>query len=169
MADSNTYTPPKVWEWTSETNGEMSEINRPTAGATHDTELPVGVHPMQLYSKGTANGIKIKTGAAYDKHVIEIFDGEQFGSGFVAINPNSKVPALMDHSTQPTTRIFESGAILLYLAKKFDAFLPAKISAQAECLSWLFWQVGSAPFIGGGFGHFYRFAPEKSEYVNLMC
>jgi len=176
MTDPTTYTPPKVWEWNSETNGEMSKINRPTAGATHNTELPVGKHPLQLYSKGTANGLKItvmleellamgKTGAAYDKHIIEIFDGEQFGSGFVAINPNSKVPALMDHSTQPATRIFESGAILLYLAKKFDAFLPSELSAQAECLSWLFWQVGSAPFIGGGFGHFYRFAPEKSEYA----
>jgi len=153
----------------------MAAINRPIAGPTHETELPIGSHPIQLYSKGTANGVKVtvmleellaigNAGAKYDKHIIEIFEGEQFGSGFVEINPNSKVPALVDHSTTTPTRVFESGAILLYLANKFSAFLPSDSAAQAECLSWLFWQVGSAPYLGGGFGHFYRFAPEKMEY-----
>jgi len=169
------YTPPKVWEWEPEGDGIWAKINRPIAGATHDKVLPVGKHPIQLYSKGTANGVKVtvmleellgigKTGAEYDKHIIEIFEGDQFGSGFVEINPNSKVPALVDYSTETPTRVFESGAILLYLANKFDAFLPGDLTKQAECLSWLFWQVGSAPYIGGGFGHFYRFAPQKMEY-----
>jgi len=175
MSNPADYTPPKVWEWEPEGDGIWAKINRPVAGAMHDQELPVGKHPIQLYSKGTANGVKVtvmleeliaigQTGAEYDKHVVEIFKGEQFGSGFVEINPNSKVPALVDYSTDTPTRVFESGAILLYLANKFNAFLPSDLSTQAECLSWLFWQVGSAPYIGGGFGHFYRFAPQKMEY-----
>jgi len=175
MGDSNEYVPPKVWEWDAENGGIWGSTNRPIAGPTHDAELPVGDRPLQLYSKGTSNGIKVaimleelaelgKAGAAYDKHPIEITEGEQFGSGFVKVNPNSKIPALMDYSTEPPTRIFESSAILLYLAKKFDAYLPSDLAAQAECFSWLFWQVGSAPFLGGGFGHFYIFAPEKLEY-----
>jgi len=175
MSNPADYTPPKVWEWEPEGDGIWAKINRPVAGAMYDQELPVGKHPIQLYSKGTANGVKVtvmleeliaigQTGAEYDKHVVEIFKGEQFGSGFVEINPNSKVPALVDYSTDTPTRVFESGAILLYLANKFNAFLPSDLSTQAECLSWLFWQVGSAPYIGGGFGHFYRFAPQKMEY-----
>jgi len=176
MSDSTGYTPPKVWKPDSKIEGVWAKLNRPVAGPTHEKELPVGKKPMQLYSMGTANGVKItvmleellaigKTGAEYDKHPIDIMEGDQFGSGFVAINPNSKVPALVDQSTPTPTPIFESGAILLYLAKKFDAFLPTDLTAQAKCFSWLFWQVGTAPLLGGGFGHFYRFAPEKNEYA----
>jgi GST-like protein len=168
--------PPKVWKWDSASGGRWSKINRPIAGATHEKELPVGRHPLQLYSLATPNGVKVtimleellalgKRGAEYDAFPIEIGDGEQFGSGFVAVNPNSKIPALLDRSTTTPTRIFESGAILLYLAEKFDAFVPRAQSARAECLSWLFWQVGSAPYLGGGFGHFYAYAPEKFEYA----
>jgi GST-like protein len=168
--------PPKVWKWDSASGGRWSKINRPIAGATHEKELPVGRHPLQLYSLATPNGVKVtimleellalgKRGAEYDAFPIEIGDGEQFGSGFVAVNPNSKIPALLDRSTTTPTRIFESGAILLYLAEKFDAFVPREQSARAECLSWLFWQVGSAPYLGGGFGHFYAYAPEKFEYA----
>ena len=169
------YTPPKIWKWNQDLGGKWGSLNRPVAGATHDHELPVGKHPLQLYSLGTPNGVKVTvmleellalghSGAEYDAHLIRISDGDQFGSGFVAINPNSKIPALMDHSTPTPTRVFESGAILLYLAEKFDAFLPAETPARAECLSWLFWQMGSAPYLGGGFGHFYAYAPEKFEY-----
>jgi len=176
MPTSSPYTPPKVWKWDSASGGRWSKINRPIAGATHEKELPVGRHPLQLYSLATPNGVKVtimleellalgKRGAEYDAFPIEIGDGEQFGSGFVAINPNSKIPALLDRSTTTPTRIFESGAILLYLAEKFDAFVPRAQSARAECLSWLFWQVGSAPYLGGGFGHFYAYAPEKFEYA----
>jgi len=175
MKPSTKYTPPKVWTFDAENGGAWAKTNRPIAGATHEKILPIGKHPLQLYSKGTPNGVKVTVmleellalghaGAEYDAHMIEILDGDQFGSGFVDINPNSKIPALMDHSTPTPTRVFESGAILLYLAKKFDAFLPTNISAQAECLSWLFWQVGSAAYLGGGFGHFYKYAPERFEY-----
>jgi len=176
MTDSSHYIPPKVWTWNTEgQQGTFAKINRPIAGSTHEKVLPIGSSPMQLYAMGTANSIKVAVmlealmalghkGAAYDKHTIDIFKGDQFGSGFVEINPNSKIPAIVDHSTSPPTRVFESGAILLYLAKKFDTFLPTDLSAQAECLSWLFWQVGSAPYLGGGFGHFYRYAPVKLEY-----
>ena len=169
------YVPPKVWSHDSESGGKFANINRPTSGATHDKELPVGKHPLQLHSLATPNGVKVTimleellaaghTGAEYDAYVINIGEGDQFGSGFVAINPNSKIPALMDRSTTPPTRIFESGAILLYLAEKFGAFLPSDPAFRAECLSWLFWQMGSAPYLGGGFGHFYAYAPEKFEY-----
>ncbi|MEH6589599.1 MAG: glutathione-dependent disulfide-bond oxidoreductase [Halioglobus sp.] len=169
------YTPPKVWEWDTENGGKFANINRPTAGSTHDKELPVGKHPLQLHSLATPNGVKVTvlleellalghTGAEYDAYLVNIGDGDQFGSGFVSINPNSKIPALMDTSTNPPTRIFESGAILLYLAEKFNAFIPTEPSARAECMSWLFWQMGSVPFLGGGFGHFYAYAPEKFEY-----
>lgn len=175
MNDSADYSPPKVWKWETQSNGVFSKINRPIAGATHKTTLAIGEQPMQLYCKGTANSLKItvmleellatgQTGAAYDKHDIDIFEGDQFGSGFVDINPNSKIPALVDRSTATPVNIFESGAILVYLAEKFDAFLPTTPAARAECLSWLFWQVGSAPFLGGGFGHFYKYAPVKLEY-----
>jgi GST-like protein len=175
MADTSTYTPPKVWQWDAESGGTWAKTNRPIAGATHEKELPVGEHPHQLYSLATPNGVKVtvlfeellalgKSDAEYDAWLIKIGDGEQFGSGFVAINPNSKIPALLDRSTSPPTRVFESGAILLYLAEKFDAFVPHEPSARAECLSWLFWQMGSAPYLGGGFGHFYHYAPEKFEY-----
>ncbi len=175
MSETTAYTPPKVWTWDAPSGGTWEKINRPIAGATHEKELPVGHHPLQLYSLGTPNGIKVtilleellalgKTGAEYDAFLIEIGDGDQFGSGFVALNPNSKIPALLDRSTTPPTRVFESGAILLYLAEKFDAFVPHEPSARAECLSWLFWQMGSAPYLGGGFGHFYAYAPEKFEY-----
>lgn len=167
-----TYTPPKVWKWEQESGGQFAKINRPIAGPTHDKELPVGEHPLQLYSLATPNGIKatimleelLAAGhdAEYDAYLIKINDGDQFGSGFVEVNPNSKIPALLDRSTQPATRIFESGAILLYLAEKFGAFLPDQ--ERAECLSWLFWQIGSGPYLGGGFGHFYAYAPEKLEY-----
>ncbi len=176
MPASSSYVPPKVWKWESASGGRWSKINRPIAGATHEKALPVGHHPLQLYSLATPNGVKVtimleellalgKRGAEYDAFPIEIGDGEQFGSGFVAVNPNSKIPAMLDRSTVPPTRIFESGAILLYLAEKFDAFVPRERSARAECLSWLFWQVGSAPYLGGGFGHFYAYAPEKFEYA----
>jgi len=175
MPETSTYTPPKVWKWINENGGQFANINRPIAGATHEQELPVGKHPLQLYSLATPNGVKVtvmleellalgKTEAEYDAWLIRIGKGDQFGSGFVEINPNSKIPALLDHSTSPPTRVFESGAILLYLAEKFDAFLPHDPSARAECMSWLFWQMGSAPYLGGGFGHFYKYAPERFEY-----
>ena len=175
MAENNTYTPPKVWQWDKESGGRFAKINRPIAGATHDKELPVGEHDLQLYSLGTPNGVKVTvlleellelgiTAAEYDAYLVDISEGDQFGSGFVAINPNSKIPALLDRSTNPPTRVFESGAMLVYLAEKFGAFLPTEPSARAECLSWLFFQMGSAPYIGGGFGHFYAYAPEKFEY-----
>ena len=170
------FTPPKVWTWDAPSGGRFASINRPIAGATHDAELPVGDHPLQLYSLGTPNGIKVSVmleellaaghdGAEYDAWRIDIGTGDQFGSGFVAVNPNSKIPALLDR-TDPARpqRVFESGAILLYLAEKFGAFLPADPEARTETLSWLFWQMGSAPFLGGGFGHFYAYAPEKFEY-----
>ena len=169
------YIPPRVWQWDRSAGGRFANINRPIAGATHEAELPVGRHPHQLYSLGTPNGQKVTilfeellaaghAHAEYDAWLINILDGEQFGSGFVAANPNSKIPALMDHSTTPPTRVFESGAILVYLAEKFGAFLPASGPARAECLSWLFWQMGATPFLGGGFGHFYAYAPTKQEY-----
>ncbi len=175
MTDSSSYTPPKVWKWDAESGGRFASINRPIAGATHEKELPVGENPLQLYSLATPNGVKVtvlleellaigKKGAEYDAYLINIGEGNQFGSGFVAANPNSKIPALVDHSTSPPTRVFESGAILVYLAEKFGAFLPEEPSARAECMSWLFWQMGSAPYLGGGFGHFYAYAPEKFEY-----
>lgn len=175
MSDSSAYVPPKVWRWESKSGGTWEDINRPVAGATHDKALPVGKHPLQLYSLGTPNGVKVTVlleellalgidGAEYDAHLIRIGEGEQFSSGFVAVNPNSKIPAMTDHSTKPPTRVFESGAILLYLAEKFAAFIPQNPAERAECLSWLFWQVGSGPFLGGGFGHFYAYAPEKFEY-----
>ena len=170
------YTPPKVGAWNHETGGAWAGINRPIAGATHDKELPVGKHPMQLYSLGTPNGVKVTImleellalghrGAEYDAWLIKIGDGDQFGSGFVGINPNSKIPALQDRSGPTPIRVFESGAILVYLAEKFGAFLPTEPAARAECLSWLFWQMGSAPYLGGGFGHFYQYAPFKIEYA----
>lgn len=175
MADASSYTPPKVWQWDKESGGRWAKTNRPIAGATHEHELPVGKHPHQLYSLATPNGVKVtvlfeellalgKTDAEYDAWLIRIGENEQFGSGFVAINPNSKIPAMLDQSTSPPTRVFESGAILLYLAEKFDAFVPHEPSARAECMSWLFWQMGSAPYLGGGFGHFYHYAPEPLEY-----
>ena len=175
MNDSTPYTPPKVWQWNAESGGTWGKINRPVAGATHEKPLPVGDHPLQLYSLGTPNGVKVtvlleellalgKRGAEYDAYLIDIRAGDQFGSGFVAVNPNSKIPALLDRSTAPPTRVFESGAILVYLAEKFEAFLPTEPSSRAECLSWLFWQMGSAPYLGGGFGHFYSYAPTKIEY-----
>ncbi len=176
MNDSSTYEPPKVWKWDAQNGGAFANINRPIAGPTHDKELPVGKHPLQLYSLGTPNGVKVTvmleellalghTGAEYDAYLIQIGDGDQFGSGFVGANPNSKIPALMDHSTTPPTRVFESGAILLYLAEKFGALMPSDPAMRAECLSWLFWQMGSAPYLGGGFGHFYSYAPFKIEYA----
>ncbi|MBP1124172.1 MULTISPECIES: glutathione-dependent disulfide-bond oxidoreductase [Pseudomonas] len=169
------YQPPKVWTWDAESGGTFASINRPIAGATHDKALPVGKHPLQLYSLATPNGQKVTilleellalghTGAEYDAWLIKIGDGDQFGSGFVAVNPNSKIPALMDHSGATPIRVFESGAILQYLAEKFAALLPTEPAARAECLSWLFWQMGSAPYLGGGFGHFYAYAPSKMEY-----
>ncbi len=175
MSKTSQYTPPEVWKWDSESGGRFANINRPVAGATHEQDLPVGKHPLQLYSLATPNGVKVtvlleellalgKQEAEYDAFLINIEEGDQFGSGFVATNPNSKIPALLDRSTQPPTRVFESGAILVYLAEKFDAFLPKQPSARAECMSWLFWQMGSAPYLGGGFGHFYAYAPEKLEY-----
>ena len=176
MSDTAAYTPPTVWTWDTESGGAFANINRPIAGATHDKELPVGEHPLQLYSLGTPNGVKVTvlleellalghTGAEYDAWLVNILEGAQFGSGFVAINPNSKIPALLDRSTNPPTRVFESAAILMYLAEKFGAFLPTSGAARAECLSWLFWQMGSAPYLGGGFGHFYAYAPTKIEYA----
>ena len=175
MEMTTPYTPPRVWTWDQESGGKFATINRPIAGATHEKDLPVGRHPLQLYSMGTPNGVKVTImleellalghrGAEYDAWLIRISNGDQFGSGFVAANPNSKIPALMDYSSDAPVRIFESGAILQYLAEKFGAFLPAAGAARAECLSWLFWQMGSAPFLGGGFGHFYAYAPVKLEY-----
>ncbi|WP_411816573.1 glutathione-dependent disulfide-bond oxidoreductase [Hyphococcus sp. DH-69] len=172
---SNSYTPPKVWTWDSESGGQFANINRPISGATHEKKLPEGRHPFQLYSLGTPNGVKVTTmfeellekgeaGAEYDAHLIRIGDGDQFGSGFVEINPNSKIPALIDKTGEKPIRVFESGAILLHLAEKFDAFLPSDPSLRPEMLSWLFWQMGSAPYLGGGFGHFYAYAPKKFEY-----
>ena len=176
MTDSSAYTPPAVWTWKKESGGRFANINRPTAGPTHDKELPVGRHPLQLYSLATPNGVKVTVmleellalghrGAEYDAWLIRINEGEQFGSGFVAVNPNSKIPALLDRSGTAPVRVFESGAILLYLAEKFGAFLPGDVAPRAECLSWLFWQMGSAPFLGGGFGHFYAYAPTRIEYA----
>ncbi len=176
MASSSEYVPPKVWTWNKPNGGRFANINRPTAGPTHDKDLPVGRHPLQLYSLGTPNGVKVTvmleellalghSGAEYDAWLINIGDGEQFGSGFVGVNPNSKIPALVDGSGPTPIRVFESGAILLYLAEKFGEFLPTEAGARAECLSWLFWQMGSAPYLGGGFGHFYAYALEKIEYA----
>jgi len=176
MSNSSDYTPSKVWTWKKTTEGRFANINRPIAGPTHDKELPVGRHPLQLYSLGTPNGQKVTimleellalghAGAEYDAWLIKIGDGEQFGSGFVAANPNSKIPALVDRSGPKPIRVFESGAILLYLAEKFGEFLPKDAAPRAECLSWLFWQMGSAPYLGGGFGHFYAYAPLKIEYA----
>jgi GSH-dependent disulfide-bond oxidoreductase len=175
-APAATYAPPKIWTWNKENGGQFASINRPIAGATHDKELPVGRHPLQLYSLGTPNGVKVTVmleellalghqDAEYDAWLIRINEGQQFGSGFVAVNPNSKIPALLDRSGPKPVRVFESGAILMYLAEKFGAFLPTSQPARAECLSWLFWQMGSAPFLGGGFGHFYAYAPTKIEYA----
>ena len=176
MTNSSAYTPPKVWVWDKPSGGQFANINRPIAAPTHEKELPIGHHPLQLYSLGTPNGVKVTimleellalgtSGAEYDAWLIDIGKGEQFSSGFVAVNPNSKIPALLDRSTQPPIRVFESGAILLYLAEKFGAFLPQEPGPRAECLSWLFWQMGSAPYLGGGFGHFYAYAPAKIEYA----
>ena len=175
MSDNAVYEPPKVWKWERENGGRFASINRPVSGATHEAELPRGKHPHQLYSLATPNGVKVTimleellaaghTGAEYDAYIVDIREGDQFGSGFVAINPNSKIPALVDYSTPKPTRVFESGSILLYLADKFHAFVPEDPSERAECLSWLFWQMGSAPYLGGGFGHFYAYAPYKMEY-----
>ncbi len=174
MSDSD-YTPPKVWQWNRASGGKFANINRPVAGATHDKELPVGSHPHQLYSLATPNGVKVSvmfeellergfSDAEYDAWLIRIGEGDQFGSGFVGVNPNSKIPALVDRSVEPTQRVFESGAILLYLAEKFGAFLPEARAARTECLNWLFWQMGAAPYLGGGFGHFYAYAPTRIEY-----
>ena len=176
MSDSTEYVPPKVWTWENQSGGKFTNINRPIAGATHEKELQVGKHPLQLYSLGTPNGVKVTVlleellalgheGAEYDAFLINIGDGDQFSSGFVEVNPNSKIPALLDVSTDPHTRVFESGAIMVYLAEKFGELLPEEPSARAECMSWLFWQMGSAPYLGGGFGHFYAYAPEKFEYA----
>jgi GST-like protein len=176
MSDSSEYVPPKVWSWNKASGGRFANINRPIAGPTHDKDLPIGRHPLQLYSLGTPNGVKVTvmleellalghSGAEYDAWLINIGDGEQFGSGFVAANPNSKIPALVDRSGPAPIRVFESGAILLYLAEKFHEFLPTEAGTRAECLSWLFWQMGSTPYLGGGFGHFYAYAPEKIEYA----
>ena len=169
------YTPPKVWKWENESGGQFANINRPIAGATHDKPLPKGKHDLQLFSLATPNGVKVTimleellekgiTAADYDAYLINIMEGDQFGSGFVEVNPNSKIPALLDYSTTPATRVFESGSILLYLAEKFNAFLPTEPAKRTETLSWLFWQMGSAPILGGGFGHFYAYAPEKFQY-----
>ncbi|HEX4505395.1 MAG TPA: glutathione-dependent disulfide-bond oxidoreductase [Alphaproteobacteria bacterium] len=176
MTSSSDYTPPPVWTWNKANGGRFANINRPIAGPTHDKELPVGRHPMQLYSLGTPNGQKVTvmleellalghSGAEYDAWLIRIGEGDQFGSGFVAINPNSKIPALLDRSGPKPIRVFESGAILMHLAEKFGAFLPTEVGLRAETLSWLFWQMGSAPYLGGGFGHFYAYAPTKIEYA----
>ncbi len=176
MNDASEYVPPKVWTWEKENGGRFANINRPIAGPTHDQELPIGRHPLQLYSLATPNGVKITVlleellvlghgGAEYDAWLIRIGDGDQFGSGFVEANPNSKIPALVDRGAPKPTRVFESGAILLYLAEKFGEFLPKDPADKPECLSWLFWQMGSAPYLGGGFGHFYAYAPEKIEYA----
>ena len=176
MTEASQYAPPRVWEWQKPNGGQFANINRPIAGATHEQELPVGRHPLQLYSMGTPNGVKVTilleellaagfTAAEYDAWLIRIGKGDQFGSGFVAVNPNSKIPAMIDRSSKSPVRIFESGASLTYLAEKFGVFLPTEPAARAECLSWLFWQVGSAPYLGGGFGHFYAYAPTKIEYA----
>lgn len=176
MSNTPDYTPPKVWTWTKPSGGHFASINRPIAGATHDRTLPRGRHPLQLYSLATPNGVKVTvmleellaaghSGAEYDAWLIRINEGDQFGSGFVDVNPNSKIPALLDCSGPAPIRVFESGAILLYLAEKFGAFVPTDPARRAECLSWLFWQVGSAPYVGGGFGHFYAYAPSKIEYA----
>jgi len=176
MSEATEYTPPAVWKWDSESGGRFAKINRPIAGATHDKKLPQGKHPLQLYSLATPNGVKVTVlleellalgheGAEYDAYLINIGDGNQFSSGFVEINPNSKIPAMVDMSTQKPTRVFESGSILLYLAEKFDAFIPKDPTARTECMSWLFWQMGSAPYLGGGLGHFYAYAPAKFEYA----
>ncbi len=175
MADQNDYVPPKVWSWDKESGGRFANINRPIAGPTHDKDLPVGKHPLQLYSLGTPNGVKVTvmleellaaghSGAEYDAWLINIGEGDQFSSGFVDANPNSKIPALVDRSGDTPVRVFESGAILIHLAEKFGAFLPTDPAQRAETLSWLMWQMGSAPFLGGGFGHFYAYAPSKQEY-----
>src|ERR1700726_1509540 len=176
MTSSSDYTPPKVWAGNKENGGRFATINRPISGSTHDKELPIGRHPLQLYSLGTPNGVKVTimleellaaghSGAEYDAWLIRIGEGDQFGSGFVEVNPNSKIPALMDRSGPKPIRVFETGAILVYLAEKFGEFLPTEAAARAECLSWLFWQMGSAPYLGGGFGHFYAYAPTKIEYA----
>jgi GST-like protein len=175
MTNNSDYEPPKVWTWKSKNGGTFANINRPIAGATHDKQLPVGKHPFQLYSLATPNGVKVTVmleellqmgvdDAEYDAWLIKIRDGDQFSSGFVEVNPNSKIPVLVDHSLSPPIRVFESGNILLYLAEKFGAFLPQNTAARSECLSWLFWQMGSTPYLGGGFGHFYAYAPSKMEY-----
>jgi len=175
MTDSNEYTPPEVWTWDTESGGKFANINRPISGATSEKDLPVGEHPLQLYSMGTPNGVKVTImleellalgikEAEYDAFYIDISEGDQFSSGFVDINPNSKIPALFDLSTSPGTRVFESAAILFYLAEKFGQFIPTDPAERAECMSWLFWQMGSAPYLGGGFGHFYAYAPSKMEY-----
>ena len=175
MNNNSDYEPPKVWTWKSKNGGTFANINRPIAGATHDKQLPVGKHPFQLYSLATPNGVKVTVmleellqmgvdDAEYDAWLIKIRDGDQFSSGFVKVNPNSKIPVLVDHSLSPPIRVFESGNILLYLAEKFGAFLPQNTAARSECLSWLFWQMGSTPYLGGGFGHFYAYAPSKMEY-----
>jgi GST-like protein len=175
MSDTSTYTPPKVWTWEQPSGGQFASINRPVSGATHEKDLPVGKHPLQLYSLATPNGVKVTimleellslghSDAEYDAWLIRINEGEQFSSGFVGANPNSKIPALFDHSTETPTRVFESGSILLYLAEKFGEFLPKDAAGRAEALNWLFWQMGSAPYLGGGFGHFYAYAPEKFQY-----
>ncbi len=176
MTDSSPYTPPKIWTWNKANGGRFANINRPVAGATHEQALPRGKHPLQLYSLGTPNGVKVTvmleellalghTGAEYDAWLIRIQEGQQFSSGFVSVNPNSKIPALLDCSGTEPVRVFESGAILLYLAEKFGALVPTDPAQRAECLSWLFWQMGSAPYLGGGFGHFYAYAPVKIEYA----
>ena len=176
MTDTHTYTPPSVWTWNKASGGRFANINRPISGATHEKDLPRGKHPLQLYSLGTPNGVKVTvmleellalghTGAEYDAWLIRIQEGQQFSSGFVSVNPNSKIPALLDCSGEQPVRVFESGAILLYLAEKFGTLLPTDPAQRAECLSWLFWQMGSAPYLGGGFGHFYAYAPTKIEYA----
>jgi len=172
---SSEYTPPKIWKWEPGNGGKFANINRPVSGATHDKELPVGEHPFQLYSLATPNGIKVTilfeellaagvTEAEYDAWFVDIMSGDQFGSGFVAANPNSKIPAMVDHSVTPPQRVFESGSIILYLAERFDCFIPRDLAGRTECMNWVFWQMGSTPFVGGGFGHFYAYAPEKFEY-----
>src|SRR5210317_1810534 len=174
MSDTS-YTPPKIWKWESGNGGKFANINRPISGATHDKDLPVGEHPFQLYSLATPNGIKVTilfeellaagiSEAEYDAWFVDIMSGDQFGSGFVAANPNSKIPAMVDHSVTPPQRVFESGSIILYLAERFDRFIPKDLAGRTECMNWVFWQMGSTPFVGGGFGHFYAYAPEKFEY-----
>lgn len=175
LSDNPAYTPPKVWKWEAGNGGKFANINRPVSGATHEKELPVGEHPLQIYSLATPNGVKVTVmleellalgfkEAEYDAWLIDIMEGDQFSSGFVAVNPNSKIPAMMDHSVNPPQRVFESGSILLYLAEKFGAFIPKDLVAKTECMNWVFWQMGAAPILGGGFGHFYAYAPEKFEY-----